>query len=145
MCLVRRRVVEEVGLLDEGFGLGYFEEADYQLRARRLGFGVVYVPESVVVHATSVAFNQAPGGLKDELLVANWLRLIALHWPAPWLLVRAPLELARPFRQLLSGSDPRPTFRAWRRWVASLPGIRRRRKGLRRSGGEIPLRDLEVA
>jgi GT2 family glycosyltransferase len=145
MCLVRRRVVEEVGLLDEGFGLGYFEEADYQLRARRQGFGVAYVPESVVVHATSAAFDQAPGGLKEELLVANWLRLIALHWPVPWLLLRVPLELARPLRQLLAGRDPRPTFRAWRRWAAALPGIRGRREALRRTGAAFPLRDLEVA
>ncbi len=47
--MVRRQVVEEIGLLDEGFFL-YFEEVDYCVRARRAGWEVWYVPESRVVH-----------------------------------------------------------------------------------------------
>jgi GT2 family glycosyltransferase len=47
--MVRRQVVEEIGLLDEGFFL-YFEEVDYCVRARCAGWEVWYVPESRVVH-----------------------------------------------------------------------------------------------
>lgn len=47
--MVRRVVLEQVGLLDEGL-FTYFDDADYCLRARRAGWQVWFVPESVVVH-----------------------------------------------------------------------------------------------
>jgi N-acetylglucosaminyl-diphospho-decaprenol L-rhamnosyltransferase len=47
--LVRRALVEEIGLLDEGYFL-YFEETDYCLRAARAGWECWYVPTSRVVH-----------------------------------------------------------------------------------------------
>jgi hypothetical protein len=47
--MLRRGVIEAIGLLDEGFFL-YFEEVDYCLRARQAGWEVWYVPESRVVH-----------------------------------------------------------------------------------------------
>ena len=47
--LLRGEMVRRIGLLDEGYFL-YFEDAEYCLRARRAGFGVVYVPQARVVH-----------------------------------------------------------------------------------------------
>jgi len=47
--LVRRRVLEEVGLLDEEYFL-YFEEVDLCLRAARAGFTCWHEPRSRVVH-----------------------------------------------------------------------------------------------
>jgi GT2 family glycosyltransferase len=47
--LVRREVIEQVGLLDEGYFL-YFEEVDLCLRAARAGWECHYEPESRVVH-----------------------------------------------------------------------------------------------
>jgi GT2 family glycosyltransferase/serine acetyltransferase len=47
--VIRREVLEQVGLLDEGYFL-YFEEVDYCLRARRAGWPCWHVPESRVVH-----------------------------------------------------------------------------------------------
>jgi N-acetylglucosaminyl-diphospho-decaprenol L-rhamnosyltransferase len=49
-CLmVRRAVLEQIGLLDEGYFM-YFEETDLCLRARRAGWRCWYVPEARVVH-----------------------------------------------------------------------------------------------
>ena len=47
--LVRRQVIEQVGLFDEGFFM-YSEELDLCRRAKSAGWKVVYVPDAVVVH-----------------------------------------------------------------------------------------------
>lgn len=47
--LVRRRLLEEVGLMSEQFFL-YFEEIDWALRAARSRFQLAYAPGSVVYH-----------------------------------------------------------------------------------------------
>jgi GT2 family glycosyltransferase len=47
--IVRSRVFDDIGLLDEGYFL-YFEEVDFCLNARRAGWSCWYVPGSAVVH-----------------------------------------------------------------------------------------------
>jgi N-acetylglucosaminyl-diphospho-decaprenol L-rhamnosyltransferase len=47
--IVRRKVFEDIGLLDERYFM-YFEETDFCLRARRAGWTCWYVPASRVVH-----------------------------------------------------------------------------------------------
>ena len=47
--IVRRDVIEQVGLMDERYFL-YFEEVDYCRKARRAGWSCWYVPTSRVVH-----------------------------------------------------------------------------------------------
>lgn len=47
--LVRRELIERIGLLDEGFFM-YFEDVDYCRRARTAGFKVLYWPEAQVEH-----------------------------------------------------------------------------------------------
>lgn len=47
---MRRSVVEKVGVLDEGFGLGYFEDDDYCMRVKRAGYALVCVEGVFVYH-----------------------------------------------------------------------------------------------
>ena len=47
--MVRREVLQEVGLMDEGYFL-YYEEVDFCLRAHRAGWSCWFVPSSRVVH-----------------------------------------------------------------------------------------------
>jgi len=51
-AMLRRRMLEEVGLFDETFFL-YFEETDLCLRAARAGWNTVYVHSSEVLHVGS--------------------------------------------------------------------------------------------
>lgn len=46
---VSRRVLEDVGFLREDYFL-YYEDTDWSLRCRTLGFGLFIVPEAVVYH-----------------------------------------------------------------------------------------------
>lgn len=48
-ALIRREVIERVGLLDEGYFM-YFEDADYCRAAREAGFRVRHFPHARVVH-----------------------------------------------------------------------------------------------
>ena len=52
--MIRRQVLEEVGLFDETFFL-YYEETDLCMRARRKGWLTYYVPESSVAHVGSAS------------------------------------------------------------------------------------------
>jgi N-acetylglucosaminyl-diphospho-decaprenol L-rhamnosyltransferase len=64
-CMViRRRVLEEVGPMDERFFM-YFEDADLCRRARQAGWSVYYLAEVEVVHKS--------GGSTDNRPRAIWL------------------------------------------------------------------------
>lgn len=52
--MIRRKVLDEVGLLDEGYFL-YFDEVDFCFRARQAGWPAYYVPDSVVTHLQAQA------------------------------------------------------------------------------------------
>jgi len=57
-CLaIRRTALADVGLFDEGFGLGYGEESDWCMRARERGWKVVGVPTAFVHHRGRVTFK----------------------------------------------------------------------------------------
>jgi GT2 family glycosyltransferase len=60
--ILRRTMVEQVGLLDEGL-YTYFDDVDICLRARRTGWETWYVPESKVVHlegaSTGIGYHKA--------------------------------------------------------------------------------------
>jgi N-acetylglucosaminyl-diphospho-decaprenol L-rhamnosyltransferase len=47
--LIRREVLQEVGLLDEGYFM-YFEDVDYCRRAKQAGWSVLYWPATSIVH-----------------------------------------------------------------------------------------------
>ena len=48
--LVKRAVIDTVGLLDERFGIGFFEDDDYCLRARSKGFKIMCAGDTFVHH-----------------------------------------------------------------------------------------------
>lgn len=47
--LIRRKVIEQIGYLDERF-FAYQEDADYCYRARQAGWQVYYAPQSHIIH-----------------------------------------------------------------------------------------------
>ena len=48
--ILRRTMLEQIGLLDEGL-YTYFDDPDICLRARRAGWETWFVPESRVIHS----------------------------------------------------------------------------------------------
>lgn len=49
----RKEVLNQVGLLDEQFFPGYYEDADYCVRVRNAGYKIRYNPEAVLIHHVS--------------------------------------------------------------------------------------------
>ncbi len=54
LLLTSRKVISEIGLMDENYFL-YYEETDWNLQAAEAGFRRVYTPESVIYHKASVS------------------------------------------------------------------------------------------
>ena len=69
--IIRREVVEQIGLLDEHMFFGP-EDADYCLRAASVGWKIVYLPQYSIVH-----FWQRTSG-KQLFSRLAWLHLKAL-------------------------------------------------------------------
>lgn len=63
--VIRRKVLETIGPMDEGFFL-YFEEVDFCCRARVAGWSVWYVPESRVIHLEGAATGIRVAGRRRE-------------------------------------------------------------------------------
>lgn len=55
--LIRRRVLERIGMLGDLFFI-YYEEFDFTERARRAGYAIQYVAGSVVLHKESVTVGK---------------------------------------------------------------------------------------
>ncbi len=60
--LIKREVVEEVGILDKRYFL-YLEDLDYCLRAQRKGYRTIFCPQSVIYHKNA----GSSGGAGSEI------------------------------------------------------------------------------
>jgi N-acetylglucosaminyl-diphospho-decaprenol L-rhamnosyltransferase len=67
-CLmVRREVMEQVGMLDEDFYM-FYEEVEWCWRIRRAGWKVMYVPQSRIVHHHMGSVRQRVWAMSNRLL-----------------------------------------------------------------------------
>jgi GT2 family glycosyltransferase len=76
---VRREVIEKVGLLDESFGVGTFEDDDYCRRVAQHGYKLACVEDVFVYHKGSVSFQQVPDAEVNEILRRNRRKYEAKH------------------------------------------------------------------
>jgi GT2 family glycosyltransferase len=119
--LLRRSLLDAIGLLDEEFFL-YFEEVDYLLRARRAGWQTWYVPASRVVHLVGQASGVTDTKRPAKRLPRYWFesrrhyfcknhgRLYAALANGAWLAGFALWRLRRP---LLGKPDSDPPRLLW--------------------------------
>lgn len=54
--MIPRRVIDKVGLFDEGFSPGYFEDADLCMRVRQAGYKIAYDPDIIFFHGHNKSF-----------------------------------------------------------------------------------------
>lgn len=91
--LIKRPVIEQVGLLDERF-FAYFEETEWCARVRRGGFRVVCVPGAQVWHKIQPT-ARSRSRLYLYLMARNRLLYLQSCHASRWVLVRAAVNLAR--------------------------------------------------
>jgi GT2 family glycosyltransferase len=82
--LVKRSVIERVGMLDESYFI-YGEDADWCVRAARAGFRLLYVPDAVLWHKLSVSTGGHLSWFKNWNKLKSQLRLFwryakPYHW-----------------------------------------------------------------
>lgn len=71
LFLIKRRVIEKIGLFDEKFFMGY-EDVDYCIRARNAGFKILYKGEVVAIHLEGVSStNSLTEGDRNERFYMN--------------------------------------------------------------------------
>jgi GT2 family glycosyltransferase len=79
--LLRREVMDRVGLLDERFGIGNFEDDDYCRRSILAGFRAVIARDSFVHHVGSATFKAA--GTDYAGLLERNRQLYLEKWSSP--------------------------------------------------------------
>ncbi|HEX2222888.1 MAG TPA: glycosyltransferase, partial [Thermoanaerobaculia bacterium] len=79
----RREVVDQIGHLDEAFGIGMFEDDDFSLRMRQAGYRVVCAEDAYVHHVGQGSFQT----LSRQEYDALWQRNQAYYerkWGKKW-------------------------------------------------------------
>ena len=120
-CGIKRSVLDQVGLLDEGYFL-YYGETDLCFRARRAGYRVLYIPDAVLIHVE--------GGTSSQDDYAHFrashtsrLRFVLKHYSVSQLLDKTfPAEYAH-LAQNLCRDERRGLSTAYETTLRTLPGI----------------------
>lgn len=72
------KVIKEVGLLDEDFGRGYYEDLDYSLRVKQAGYHLGVAEDAFVFHHGSTSFGKVPHETK-ALIRRNKRLVLSKH------------------------------------------------------------------
>lgn len=106
--LIRRELMDQIGQLDERFGIGCFEDDDYCRRALQAGYRCVIARDSFVHHFGSRSFAGANVDLGQVLLQNQ--RLYEAKWAqhAPPNHLTAPLEVQTGGQAARRAEAPRP-------------------------------------
>jgi GT2 family glycosyltransferase len=80
ICFVlRRSLMETIGLLDERFSPGHYEDDDFCLRARLHGFSLLVCHDTLIYHEGSASFKRE-GIQEQQLLVERNYRMFMDKW-----------------------------------------------------------------
>lgn len=105
----RKKTFDDVGPLDERFGIGMFEDDDYAHRIRRAGLRLACAEELFIHHAGQASFDKLQR--KDELWEENRTKFEqkwGAAWRAPGLGTRAATQKHRARVEELTKSSTRP-------------------------------------
>nr|WP_242656358.1 glycosyltransferase family 2 protein [Desulfofundulus thermosubterraneus] len=76
--MVRRKTIEEVGMMKESFFL-YCEELEWQLRVKQRGWRIYYCPKSIIWHKESASVGvESP--LREYYKTRNAIWIVRCFW-----------------------------------------------------------------
>jgi len=78
--LIKREVVEKIGLMNEDFFI-YYEDTEWSLRARKYGYKIIYAPVSHIWHKVSRSVKPKTNPTVHYYHIRNALLLSKLHAP----------------------------------------------------------------
>jgi GT2 family glycosyltransferase/glycosyltransferase involved in cell wall biosynthesis len=101
---MRRSLYEEIGPLDERFGIGMFEDDDYALRVTRKGYRILCAEDVFIHHWGSASFSKLIYTDYWDLFKTN-LEKLEDKWGISWIPhTQRPEFIPQQYRQLLDGS-----------------------------------------
>lgn len=74
--LFKRELMERIGLLDERFSPGHYEDDDYCYRARLAGYRLLIAGDTVVHHHGSASFRKQGQDRMDRLVETNFHKFV---------------------------------------------------------------------
>jgi len=121
VILIRKSVIDDVGLLDEGFFM-YFEDAEFCARAREAGWRIAYRPEARFVHLRGGSSSVKSRAAEKQRLPRYYYQARARYFSKKYgtfgpLLANIAWSLGRLFsapRQWLGRADKRVPKSQWR-------------------------------
>ncbi len=85
--LIRKKMIDEIGLLDEGYRV-LFEEVDYCKRAKDANWKIYFTPEAKIIHHKGQSFKKQEIVAKQINFNRSLLRYFKkYHFPAPYLML----------------------------------------------------------
>jgi GT2 family glycosyltransferase len=83
-CVVMRKaIIDQVGPLDERFGVGLFEDDDYARRVHQAGYRVICAEDVFVHHYGRASFNKLSAEEYQGIFELNQ-RLYEAKWGGAW-------------------------------------------------------------
>ncbi|KPJ69771.1 hypothetical protein AMJ44_02350 [candidate division WOR-1 bacterium DG_54_3] len=70
--LIKAETVEKIGMLDKDY-FNHYEDVDWCMRARRRGYKILYIPDSVIYHKVSMALGGKYSPIHMYYQMRNWL------------------------------------------------------------------------
>lgn len=91
---LRTATLQEIGPLDERFGLGYFEDDDYSERMHRAGYKLLCAQDVFIHHFGGASFSTLENTQFNALFAQN-KKLFEEKWHMKWIPQRAKPSLVR--------------------------------------------------
>ena len=95
--MMPRQIYEQIGQLDERFGLGFFEDDDYCRRVKKAGFRIICAEDVYIHHQLSASFLKLDTNIRRALFASN-KKIYETKW-GKWC-VHSPRRNRRYFRKI---------------------------------------------
>ena len=74
--LIKKEVVDKIGHLDELFAMGNYEDDDYSLRIRKIGYRLLLCKDTFIFHVGSASFSKLKWEKYNNILIENRAKFI---------------------------------------------------------------------
>ncbi len=78
--LLKRSLIDAIGLLDDSYSPAYFEDVDYGCRARKVGFKLVHDGAVSVIHLGSVTRKRLPSHYMELVYRRNLIHFVEKNY-----------------------------------------------------------------
>ncbi len=78
-CLIKREVINQVGLFDPAYFM-YYEDVDLSLKAWRMGWDIAFAPKSIAYHKHRATTNKQSSVFFHAMLIKNHLFILLTHF-----------------------------------------------------------------